>query len=48
MVGKEVSKVVLSFLHSGVLLREINHTYITLIPKVPNPTSVNDFRPISL
>lgn len=39
---------VLSFLHSGVMLREINHTYITLIPKTSNPVTVNDFRPISL
>lgn len=48
LVGSEVSKVVLSFFHSGVMLRELNHTYITLIPKSPNPTSMNDFRPISL
>lgn len=48
VVGREVSKVVLSFLHSGVMLKEINQTYITLIPKTRNPVSVNDFRPISL
>lgn len=43
-----MSNVVLSFLHFGVMLKEINQTYITLIPKSSNPVSVNDFRPISL
>lgn len=30
------------------MLTEINHTFITLIPKVENPESANNFRPISL
>lgn len=46
-VGKEVAQMVLAFLHWGIMLREINRTYITLIPKVPNPSSVIDFWPIS-
>ena len=29
-------------------LRSINHTFITLIPKVDNPETVAQFRPISL
>jgi len=29
-------------------LREINSSFITLVPKCNNPTTVNDFRPISL
>lgn len=48
LVGDDVTKMVLAFLHSGTMLREINRTYINLIPKVPNVVSVNDFRPISL
>lgn len=40
--------VVMAFLHSRVMLQEINRTFITLIPKVPNPISINDFHPISL
>lgn len=39
---------VLAFLHSGMMLKDVNRTYITLIPKVANPLTVNDFRPISL
>jgi len=35
--------------YSGTLdLESINNSYITLIPKVNNPETVNDFRPISL
>lgn len=30
------------------MLKEMNRTYITLIPKVQNPDSVNHYRPISL
>ena len=38
----------LSCLNSGTLLKSINHTFITLIPKVNNPENVSEFRPISL
>ena len=44
----DVSRVVLSCLNSTSILRSINHTFITLIPKVQNPKRVSDFRPISL
>lgn len=33
---------------SGHLLKELNHTIITLIPKIPNPQKVGDYQPISL
>ena len=36
-----------SFFNSGCLLREINYTIIALVPKVPNPGSMHDYRPIS-
>ena len=36
------------FLREGWLLRELNHTYITLIPKVQGAYNFNQFRPISL
>ena len=48
LIGEEVTKAVLTCLNTGKILRAINHTYITLIPKVQNPEAVVDFRPISL
>lgn len=40
--------VALDFLNGGSLPSIVNFTYITLIPKVQNPVSVNEFRPLSL
>ena len=47
-VGMDVSQAVLSCLNFGSLLKSINHTFITLVPKVQSPERVTDFRPISL
>lgn len=47
-VGNEVSKAVLDLLNSGSMNKDLNSTYIVLIPKVKNPTCVTEFRPISL
>lgn len=47
IVGDEVADAVLDFLHSGKLLKTVNVTSITLVPKVKSPTNVSDFRPIS-
>ena len=35
VVGNTVVQTVQAFLNSGIMLRELNHTLITLIPKVP-------------
>ena len=48
IVGDNVVHVVLDFLQSGVMVSEINHTNIVLIPKVKSPEKLSDFRPISL
>ena len=48
VVGSDVTKAVLSCLNSGRILHSINHTFITLIPKIKCPERVTDFRPISL
>ena len=37
-----------AFFHSGSLFKPLNHTFITLIPKVTYPEGVNHFKPISL
>jgi len=36
------------FFSGDLNIQAINNSFITLIPKVNNPTNVNDFRPISL
>ncbi|XP_062089757.1 uncharacterized protein LOC133796303 [Humulus lupulus] len=47
LVGAEVCSAVLSFLHTGNLLKELNSTILTLIPKSKCPIGVSDFRPIA-
>lgn len=48
VVGEDVCNAVKAFFHSKNLLAAFNHTLISLIPKIKNPTKVADFRPISL
>jgi hypothetical protein len=36
------------FFNHDICMQSINGSYITLIPKIDNPTKVGDFRPISL
>lgn len=36
------------FHHRGKLNKELNATFLTLIPKIPNPAESKDFEPISL
>ncbi|GJW03272.1 aspartic peptidase [Tanacetum coccineum] len=47
IVGGDVCHAIRNFFVNGRLLKEINHKFIALIPKVPTPLKVNDFRPIS-
>ena len=46
-MGNDVVEAVESFFTLGCMLREINCTIIALVPKVPNPGSMHDYRPIS-
>jgi hypothetical protein len=48
IVQQDVLHMVKTFFHSSFLLKSLNHTFITLIPKVPTPERVTQFRPISL
>ncbi|GJR74108.1 hypothetical protein Tco_0086473 [Tanacetum coccineum] len=47
IVGNDVCNAVRDFFNNGCLLKEINHTFLALIPKVSTPLKVNDYRPIS-
>lgn len=44
----EVSEAVLSVLNLGKIPANLNHTFISLIPKIQSPRKVSDFRPINL
>lgn len=48
VIGEDVTQSVISNLNSGKILESINHTFITLIPKVKNPENVSDYHPTSL
>jgi len=39
---------VAEFFRNGKILKEINHTFLALIPKMSSPSSIGHFRPISL
>ena len=47
-IGMDISQAALSCLNLGSILKSINHTLITLIPKVKNLERVTEYRPISL
>lgn len=45
VIGEDIISAVQQFFENGKLLKELNCTTLTLIPKVDAPTSVLDFRP---
>nr|GEX05483.1 hypothetical protein [Tanacetum cinerariifolium] len=47
IISDDVCKAIKEFFTNGILLKELNHTIIALIPKVAAPLRVNDFRPTS-
>jgi hypothetical protein len=42
-MGQEVVDVIKGFFNSGSLLREVNATIISLVPKKVNPSAMGDF-----
>jgi len=44
---KDLLNCILEFFKNGKILKEINYTFITLIPKANAPTQIRQFRPIS-
>ncbi|XP_057251813.1 uncharacterized protein LOC130591882 [Beta vulgaris subsp. vulgaris] len=47
IVGNEVIQAVKEFFQNGKLLKEVNNTLITLVPKVKCPGHVTEYRPIA-
>lgn len=45
--GEDVVAAVLEFFRTGEILKVLNHTVITVIPKSSHATSVGDYRPIA-
>jgi hypothetical protein len=48
LLGTDIVAGVLEFINGGELIQSLNDTAIVLIPKVQNPQSITQFRPISL
>nr|GEU53712.1 hypothetical protein [Tanacetum cinerariifolium] len=47
IVGNDVCNASHEFFYNDQLLKEINHTFLALIPKVSTPLKVTDYRPTS-
>ncbi|XP_074289369.1 uncharacterized protein LOC141614523 [Silene latifolia] len=47
IVGPSICEAITDFFSSGKILKQLNTTNITLIPKISNPQSVLEFRPIA-
>jgi hypothetical protein len=47
VVGEDVVKAIQNFFNTGLLLKEVNATILTLVPKKPNASIMGDFRPIA-
>ncbi|KAM1486372.1 hypothetical protein ACFX2I_000579 [Malus domestica] len=48
IVGEDTTTAIKNFQATGRLLKQINFTHVTLIPKTKQPEEVAQFRPISL
>jgi hypothetical protein len=47
IVGEDMIAAIKGFFVSGLLLKEVNATILTLVPKKVNPSAMGDFRPIA-
>lgn len=47
-MGEDVADVILEFFNHNKDIKEINKTFITLIPKTENPENISQYRPINL
>ncbi|KAL2900645.1 hypothetical protein RDABS01_025727 [Bienertia sinuspersici] len=46
-IGGDVCQAIRDFFAKGKMIKELNCTRLTLIPKVSQPTSVTEFKPIA-
>ncbi|KAL2933787.1 hypothetical protein RDABS01_016906 [Bienertia sinuspersici] len=47
IVGKDIIQAITDFFANGKLLKEVSITTLTMVPKVPNPSNVSEYRPIA-
>ena len=47
IIGEDICKAILEFFEYGELPIEWNYTNLSLIPKIPNPSTTVDYRPIA-
>ena len=47
-VNHDVTSPILSWLNSGTIPTALNHTFITLVPKINSPEYAHQFHPINL
>ncbi|XP_059663891.1 uncharacterized protein LOC132309616 [Cornus florida] len=47
IVGRDVTLAIRDFFQFGKIFKQVNATYLALIPKVPNPSSPSEYRPIT-
>ncbi|KAK3199072.1 hypothetical protein Dsin_022487 [Dipteronia sinensis] len=48
VIREDFMRFIKEFHKDGALVKDLNNTFLTLIPKTLNPVSIGDFRPISL
>jgi hypothetical protein len=48
LMGDEVCCAILEILNSRIMPKNLNKTFIALVPKIKHPSCVTEFRPISL
>lgn len=48
IIGTDIVKAIQGFFNNNLLLLQLNHTIITLIPNIDNPSKPSHYRTISL
>ena len=48
IIGEDLWKVIEALMNGQAILSKINHSFLTLIPKIEDPKTLKEFRPIAL